>query len=297
MEEAFPLLLNVGPSVVWLLVPYGLATAMWAVPWPLLLDPRVRPGWVPAVFGRFAASALNALLPSGVAGEPLRLRSIPVGARGDAGEAILWDRALFMVATGLYVGATALLLMVTEYRPAPAIFVMLVAACLGHVLLGLAFVGVTRVRFLRTWAARLFRHQPGNGGVFRPTVRAMWMGLLIHFVGRWVNAAEVWVAAWLLGVPLSFDGWVLVAAAVSLAATVFPFVPGQVGVQEATISGAVAAVGMPPSAGLAISLLVRVRQLVYVPAGMFLASSPWLKSTHPQGSREREVPDGARSQR
>ena len=82
------------------------------------------------------------------------------------------------------------------------------------------------------------------------------------------------MAAWVLGIPLTFSGWLLASAAMYFAAVALPIVPGQVGVQEAALTGALTTVGLDPSQGLAIAILLRMRQLAFVPLGFAIATSP-----------------------
>jgi uncharacterized membrane protein YbhN (UPF0104 family) len=59
----------------------------------------------------------------------------------------------------------------------------------------------------------------------------------------------------------------------ALSAAAVPVVPGQIGVQEAALTGALVVLGVPPSTGLALALLLRARQLLFVPVGLALATS------------------------
>lgn len=275
MGQSFELVAAVGPAALWMALPYGVATVLFAIPWGLMMSDPVRPRWRAVVGTRFAAAALNSLIPSGVVGEPLRLRSVERWGRGEAGEALVWDRALFFAATGVYLAMTALILFVrAEVDPAvPGVAVLVGAA---HLAIAGALVGLTRVSTLRRLAGKLFHRskRPSGRPALRPRRRLVALAFTTHLAGKWVGATEVLLAAWLLGVPLTVDAWLLIAAAVALMASAVPIVPGQFGVMEAAISAAASTLGMAGPVGLAIGLLVRVRQLLFVPLGLVLMASP-----------------------
>src|SRR5262249_54051462 len=93
---------RVGPSVLWLCVPYALGTALGAFPWAWLLPADARPSTPGLVVGRFAASGANALLPAfGMAGEPSRLLWLRRDRHAQGLAAILVDRALYNLASNL----------------------------------------------------------------------------------------------------------------------------------------------------------------------------------------------------
>lgn len=256
-------------SVAVLALPYAAATALAAVPWGVLLG-ESRPRWAAVVAGRFAASAVNVVVPTGVVGEPLRLRSVGTPHRARAGEALVWDRAMYLVAAGVFVAACALL------APGGAAFQ---AAALGataaYGVVAASLVGVLQVRPLRRVAGeRLSRWLPSAQHAAATALRPTWGAGLsafgLHLAARSVSALEIALAAYLLHAPLSVEAWALAAGALALTSAAFPWVPGQVGVQEAALTGALAATGLEPSTALAVSLLMRLRQLVFVPLGLAL---------------------------
>ena len=258
----------VGGAFLWLLVPYALATALYAIPWGLLLSTQHRPGWGVVVASRFAAAAVNVVLPSGLFGEPMRLRAVAPASRRLAGEALVWDRALYLVSSALFLLAT---MWGGGARLGGRPFVAAgLASALGYVAVATGLVGASRTQRLRRWTERWFDRREL---AMRPSLPAASGGLAIHFVARLAAAGELWLGAHLLGVTLGAEAWLFVASACVLSAAALPMVPGQVGVQEAALAAAMGVVGAPPEIGLALGLLVRLRQLVFVALGFLLGAS------------------------
>lgn len=265
----------VGPTLLLMLVPYAVGTALFALPWGLLLGAKLRPTWRAVVGTRFAAAAVNVVLPSGFFGEPLRLRAVRAAARATAGEALVWDRSLYLMACGTFVGLAAL---GAAGRGGPAFLVASAMAFALYVVGGASLVGLTQWGPFRRWfGARLARRWPRFAHP-SPALRPAWTAALacfaVHLVARSAVATEVWLGAKLLGLHLGPGGWLFAAGAMALSAAAAPVVPGQLGVQEAALVGALASMGVPLPTALALGLVLRVRQLVFVPIGFAMVTSP-----------------------
>ncbi len=268
-----------GPGLLLLVVPYALATALYSIPWGLLVPRAHRPRWSAVVATRFAAAAVNVILPSGFFGEPVRLRAVAPDGRVQAGEALIWDRALYLGASGAFL---ALAGMGGHAIGGAAFWAATLVALAGYLAGGASLVGLTRIGALRQWLARKLgrffpqlTHPP-------PELRPSWPratgSLALHLCARLAIAGEVWLGALLLGVHLSFVAWFFAAGAMALSAAALPLVPGQIGVQEAALTGALMMTGIAPSTGLALGLLLRARQLVFVPVGLLLSTSRWTRA-------------------
>lgn len=271
LRQVAALLRSVGPLGIGLVLPYLAATTLYAVPWALLLPARLRPGWGAVVTGRFATAAVNVVLPTGLLGEPLRLRGVRKEGWPAAGEALAWDRALYLVATALFLAGTAAAAARLGHLGAASAALL---AALGSLGWAVVMLGATRIPRLRTIAARLVRRPPGDqasASPLRPAPSSVLAGVGLHLLGRVALAGEIWLAAALLGHALGIEDGLFVAGALVLTGVALPIVPGQLGVQEAALAGAMMAVGQAPETGVALALLIRARQLVFVPVGLLLA--------------------------
>lgn len=267
IAQAFASVRGVGFAFLWLLLPYALATTLYALPWGLLLGRRSRPSWSAVIGTRFAAAAVNVVLPSGVFGEPVRLRAVPPGRRAQAGEALVWDRAFYLAASGVF---AALVARAGACRQAFGRASW--GAALGFVAGAVGLAATLRFEPLRR---RWRPHEARAASDRPPALPVAFVSVACHFAARLLVAVEVWLGAALLGIHLGLEEWLFAAGAVVLAAAAMPIVPGQLGVQEASLAAAFAAMGHDAAAGLSLGLLLRLRQLVFVPIGLGLALRRW----------------------
>ena len=242
-----------------LLATYTGAVWLRAVAWNCLLTHRT--GVFP-LFGALQASLLvNHLMPF-KAGEAARIylvsrRGVQLGeATATTAVARLLDVAvLTVIAAGL--GA----LVVSDARgigaeglALPAVAVVGVGAALVLVRSRRASRSLPRpvsvwIGMLRTHLNQLTASQVG--------LAALWT------VPSWVlEAGVVLVAAEAIGVELSLTQAVAVTA-FTIAAQVFHFTPGNIGVYEASMTGALFALGIPPEQGLALSVLTHGLKFAY----------------------------------
>lgn len=287
-ESVVAQLMRVGPWVVLLLVPYGIGTAVGALPWGRLLSRRVRPRYTGVILSRFAASSANALLPLfGVAGEPSRLLWLPSGARAQGLAAIVVDRLLYNASNGLVllVGATAagyatrlpgewVLMAVGMSAAILAVSVSIVwviaRAGVGrrvHALLARIFRGLyTKEDFGQSVDTSLL-------ALLRGPRRRLASSLGLHMAGRSLIALEVFVGLALLGTHVTIPQGVVLAVVPIALSVFFSSVPSQIGVQEGAQTLVASALGLDPAAILALVLLQRFRQVVYASLMPFILGS------------------------
>ncbi|MBV8752461.1 MAG: flippase-like domain-containing protein [Hyphomicrobiales bacterium] len=92
--------------------------------------------------------------------------------------------------------------------------------------------------------------------------RRLWLALLLHLAGWFMSAFQLWAAAQALDRPLS-PGEALALQSVAYAARgAFFFVPGGFGVQEGTFVLVGVVLGVDTASALALSLILRARDLV-----------------------------------
>jgi glycosyltransferase 2 family protein len=85
--------------------------------------------------------------------------------------------------------------------------------------------------------------------------------VLCHFVGWLASAATSWLAYHLLGAPITATQALGIEALLRAALSMTFFVPGAAGVQEAAYAGLGAVFGLPADNSVAVSLLIRARDL------------------------------------
>jgi uncharacterized protein (TIRG00374 family) len=296
------LIYQVGPAAVWdalsrvrfrllwLVAAYLAAQTVMSLPWGLLLPPAARPSLADVIRSRLAASGLNALLPLVGAGEAVRLLWLRRSAWSEGAAAMVADRVMFALASALWVAAGGLAAVHARGvgpRLVPAVLsaaVVLAAIAVAVIILGrmgrtLSFV---RRLGLKLWSRMgdLSPDQQATGsraeevdGALRRMFHApgkLLVVLLIHIVGRFLMTLEIYLALHALAVPAD-PAQVLVLAAVPVAlGFVGAAIPSQMGLAEGALAGVTAALGLGPHAGLALVLLQRARQLLFVPVTMML---------------------------
>lgn len=251
-----------------------LATASWR----LLFPPGRAPRFGTALGAMWVGSAVNNLLPvASVGGEAVRARLLTLwsGQGRDAVASVVVDKTVQAATSPLLglVGAGVLLCTVPDRRLALATLAGVGALAAGLAVLVLAQHAGPFV-FLARWAALLARSPAWDGlvahaGGVDEAIRALYRrrGLIVAACGlrvaaRLVLAADVWVAAWLMGHPISAAQAVLLASlTLALRAAAF-VVPGGLGVQEASFVALGTAVGLPADLALALSLAIRIREVV-----------------------------------
>jgi uncharacterized protein (TIRG00374 family) len=274
----------------WLVAAYLAAQTVMALPWWLLIPAGHRPTVADAIRSRLAASGLNALLPLVGAGEMVRLLWLPRSAWIDGAAAMVADRVMFALASALWVVAGAMAIV-----QAPNVGRTLAPAVLTAAVL-LAAIAVAVIVLARNGGTLSFVHRMGlklwkRVGELTPdqkqiAARAeevdaalrrlfnqpgkLFQALLIHVVGRFLMAMEIYLALRALAVPVT-PTQVLVIAAVPVAlGFVGAAIPSQVGLAEGALAGVTAALGLGSHAGLALVLLQRARQLLFIPVTLWL---------------------------
>jgi putative membrane protein len=92
--------------------------------------------------------------------------------------------------------------------------------------------------------------------------RHLWLALLLHLAAWFMSAVQLWVAAQALDRPLSAGEALALQSLAYAARGAFFFVPGGFGVQEGTYVLVGVALGVDPASALALSLILRARDIV-----------------------------------
>jgi putative membrane protein len=91
-----------------------------------------------------------------------------------------------------------------------------------------------------------------------------------YFAGWLLDTLDIFLVAWLLGMPIGWTQALAVEAFVSVAKVLGLFVPGALGVQESGIALVCRLAGLPDALGLAYAIIRRGRDVVYASLGWLL---------------------------
>ena len=252
--------------------------------WRAVLAGEPRPPAGMFVWGRWLAESVNDLLPvMGVGGNVVRARALAgTGVPGPtAGASVLVDMTVILT-TQLPVTLLGLCLLVVYFDAGVLVGRVLagllipVAMLAGFVLAqrrGLFGAGARVVeRFVQAPAElaiagsaealdrevhRLYRNRSALLGA------VAW-----HLLGWLMGTTELWLTLHYLGHTVTFPCVVMWQSLADVVRTAAFFVPGALGVQEASYLVLGRLLGVPPDAALALSLIGRARELIFGVPGL-----------------------------
>jgi putative membrane protein len=258
-----------------------LATASWRLLFPAGSAPRFGLLFLAMWIG----VSINLMLPvANLGGDVVRARLIALwsGKPRDAVASVVVDKTV-LVATlpvlGL-IGTAALFRIVPHTGSFGAAAGLVTLLALAFALLVLAqragafsFLAARAVRLTRRpgWEGLVAKASDLDGAIRNLYGRPVTIlaACALRMLGRLSASGEVWLAARLLGHPITIvDALLLRSFAIVARAVAFP-VPGGLGVQEGSFVALGALIGMPPDVALATSLASRVREIVSSVPGLF----------------------------
>jgi putative membrane protein len=292
--------LPVACASVYHLVPLMLYTESWRA----LLPPAPRPPFLRLLWLRWMGEAINALLPVGqVGGDVVRaLRLVRTGVPApDAGASMIGDvmtgfsSQLVFTLVGLLAlvwrarGDEAGRLSTSRLAGIVAIVAFAALIVLSVAVVALVRFGVSRIAArLPLWPALTARWKGLAGGAARLDAalrallaRRVHLGTAFawHLAGWFSQAGETWLVLALMGHPISWSAALIIESLAATARAAVFFVPGGLGVQEATVVGIGQCVGLSVESAVALGVVKRLRELVTGLPGLAL----WLYT----GSRRR----------
>lgn len=304
-----------GWSILWLIPLHLAPVAVDARGWQALLRPFDRERrasfpfltWIAAV-----REAVDRLLPvANVGGQVVGIRLLllrPVGVAA-ATASVLVDILLNIVNRYLFtaIGLVLLVLLVHDAHAASGLAIGLLATLPVPVVLffllrdGRLFDrvkhGVVRLlghdhRLAALVASSAAELDKDLGGLLRmpkPLATALAWQLLAMAIG----GIETWVALWLLGAPVSIWEALALESLASAVRDVAFFVPGAIGVQEASFVGFGTLLGLPADVLIALSLVKRLRDVGFgLPA---LLSWQWTEAHRLRARFRAHSPDSTQA--
>ena len=230
--------------------------------------------------------AYNTITPAGgMGGEPLK--ALILKRRYDvpyteSGASLVLAKTINVIALVLFL-AGGFFFMLGDARVGPELQ-WLAATGLAALSIGVGgFILVQRLRMTSRIAAKLGPRAARAAAALgefdqhlvsfytRDPVRFV-LTVLLGLINWLLGTAAVWVSLHLMGEPVSFaDAWVIEAMVQMVRAATF-FIPASLGAQEAIIMVVTGAITGDPGQGLAVALLRRGRELLWVLAGLALSA-------------------------
>ena len=275
-QQLLALLLHAGPGLLCLPVVWFPALLMMSESWRMVFPNGDRPLFSCALAASWVGRSVNTLLPvANIGGEFAKLRLIVL--RGGVGECVaatvVVDKTVQVLAV-IFWGLLGLALLFASRLDTAFAYALLPG--LGILTLGtIGFFLIQRGGMFSLLArlARLFSKQSffdaDNARAIDQMVMAIYRSgrrfygaVSLKTLALVVQTGEVWVACWLLGHPIGLlEAMVLKSLTATVVDCAF-LVPNGYGVQEAAYIAVGAVLGLQPELALAVSLSVRLRELV-----------------------------------
>ncbi len=278
LGEIIGLLLDFGWTLLLLPVVWVPCLVPAALSWRMLFLPGREPAVSRTVHAIWIGRAINTLLATAtIGGEVVKARLLVLSgtAGADAAASVLVDKSVqvFAIIAWGVVGVGALMLLSIETPLMVPILVGLLALTGGVI----GFVLVQRtgmLGFMIGFAGRILqsdvvgRAHAGAGeadevvaDLYRRPGR-LFLASVLKFLGLVLQVSEVWVGAYLLGLPVGFLEALMIKSLTSTLSDVAFVVPNAYGIQEGGFVLFGGMVGQPPDVMLALSLATRLRELV-----------------------------------
>ena len=146
---------------------------------------------------------------------------------------------------------------------------------------------VTRIPGLKKWTLRFWaRHSEAIENIDKQIAalhgqdrKAFYKSLLLEYFSRVVQSSEVMFMLLLFGIDcggglggltLTFLHSILIVSFTTLFANLIGFLPMQIGVQEGGFVLSIAALGLSAALGIFVSIICRVREIIWIAIGMAL---------------------------
>ena len=284
VSEVGGVLLSSGWSLLWVPIVWFPTVLMNARCWQLLFAPAHMPPFFQAFYAQWMGRAVNTLLPvASIGGEVVKARAL-----------ILWGTDARHASASAVVDKTVQVITIIVWGVAGVVLLSFMA--LDNELAiasaaGLAILGAGVAGFLVVQRAGIFRIFVGSAhkltkadflenlkdkaGEIDVIVTALYrdrrrlaaaiswrLGALL------LQTGEVWLAAQLLGFPIGILEAIMLKSLSSTLSDAAFVVPNSYGVQEGAFIVLGGLIGMPPDIALAVSLAIRIREILFDVPGL-----------------------------
>lgn len=282
--EVFRLLVSTGWSLLWLplvWLPNMLASTQ---AWRCLFVKEGAPGFLHSLLAMWMGRAVNDLLPvATIGGEVVKARLITLRGCGGitASASVIVDKTVQVVAVILWgLTGVALLLYLSLDNDLAMLalggFSVLTLCAAGLFLFQRAgmfgFLAHLGGKLVKTDGWESVRHNAREvDAVVYATYarrRRFVTACLLKTLGLALQSTEVWLGCYLLGYPVDIAEALMLRSLTATMSDVAFIIPNAYGVQEGAFIITGALIGLPPEACLALSLALRIRDIILDPTGL-----------------------------
>ena len=248
------------------------------------------------------SSAFNLVLPSAsLGGDAMRAFMIKKNVPLKEGiPSVLFDKTLEFIASTFFLTCGFLLGLITLRLPKtltiPVIVSLAITATGTFFLIVAQKIGVKKIvtRFGslipggRAWIEKSEGHletlDQNLRLLYTRSNRKAILPFILQVIGRLLGTVEVLVILAVLGVPVNFIQAFFICTVVTVGNSIFFILPGQWGVMESVHILVLQTLGYPAAIGLSLSVIRRIRSLLFVGLGLILFASGKRKSPPPENS-------------
>ena len=252
--------------------------------WRILLVSRTCPSFGRAFMAMWMGRAVNNLLPvATIGGEIAKARLITLwGTPGiEAAASVMVDKVIQAASVALWGLAGVICLMLSNRDSALAMY-----ALTGFVVLAICAVGFFHIQkagllgILSNLGGKLIKTESWEGISFNAREidavildlyqnrQHVLLALSYRSMALVLETAEVWLACYFLGYPLGLLDAIMLRSLTSTLRDIAFVIPNGYGIQEGAFVIIGAMVGIDASTALAVSLAIRIRDVLLDPAGL-----------------------------
>ena len=282
--DVLQVLLNSGFELLWLPLAWLPSLMLATQGWRVLLSSRSSPSYLHTVLAMWMGRAVNNLLPvATIGGEIAKARLITLwGTPGiDAAASVMVDKVMQAASVALW-GLVGVICLLLSNRDS----VLAMYALSGFVVLAICAIGFFHIQkagllgMLSNLGGKLIKTESWEGISFNAREidavildlyqhrQYLLLGLLYRSLALALETAEVWLACYLLGYPLGLLDAIMLRSLTSTLRDVAFVIPNGYGIQEGAFVLIGGMVGIDPSTALAVSLAIRIRDIILDPAGL-----------------------------
>ena len=252
--------------------------------WRLVFSNNQKPSFYHALLAMWMGRAVNNMLPvASIGGEIVKARLVNFwGIPGiNAAASVMVDKvaqAMSVAAWGL-IGVCLLVYLTADQKLALYAFA-------GFMLLAMCAIGFLYVQkkgllgSLATLGGKLIKTDSWEGitfsareidAVIHDTYHhkaRFFLAVTLRTLGLIIQTTEVWLACILFGHPIGLLEAIMLKSLTTTLSDVAFIIPNAYGIQEGAFIMVGALVGLPPDVALAISLAIRIRDVLLDPAGL-----------------------------
>ncbi|MDA0305952.1 MAG: flippase-like domain-containing protein [Proteobacteria bacterium] len=277
VSEVFELILSSGWPILLVALVWIPTPVLGAITWRLLFEPGKEPGFKDVFMALWIGRAINTLLPvASIGGEVVKARMLILWghSKPEASASVVVDKTIQVFGVIIWGLIGVALLVHYSVEQELIAYVITGFAVLGAGVAGFVFAqkaGLARVMVNsahKITKADYFENLKDGAERVDACVRNTYarhgrfaLALFWRCLALVLQTAEVWVAAYILGHPITIMEAMFLKAMTSTISDIAFIIPNAYGIQEGAFVVFGAIIGLPADLMLAISLAIRIREL------------------------------------